>query len=82
MGQPIKGGERRTFIGIAEGTDEDPAKLTDALRSAAQEAIDAGLIRRAEGDEEAQTQWFEVTSIEVELANQHPKTFKVGVTVS
>ncbi len=70
MGRPIKGGEERTFIGVAVGDDSDPAKLTDALRSAAAEAIAAGLVSAD------QSVWFRITSIEVELANQHPRTSK------
>ena len=74
MGRPTKGDKQVTFIGIAEGDDSDPAKLTDALRSAAAEAIAAGLVS---ADKSA---WFRITSVEVELANQHPKTFRVEVT--
>ena len=74
MGDPGQGGERRTFFGVSNGTDEDPAKLSEALSSAAAAAIDAGLV----GSD--RTAWFDVTSIEVELANQHPKTLRVGVT--
>jgi hypothetical protein len=73
MGEPGQGGELRTFFGISEGTHDDPAKLSEALRSAAAEAIRQGLVG---GDK---TAWFDITSLEVELANQHPKTFRVGV---
>ena len=74
MGEPGQGGERRTFFGVSTGTNEDPAKLSEALSSAAAAAIEAGLVGNGK------TAWFDVVSLEVELANQHPKTFKVGVT--
>jgi hypothetical protein len=74
MGEPGEGGERRTFFGVSTGTVKDPAKLSEALSSAAAAAIKAGLVS---SDKSA---WFDVTSFEVELANQHPKTFRVGVT--
>lgn len=75
MGEPGPGGEGRTFFGVSTGTERDPAKLSEALSSAAAAAIEAGLV----GGEK--TAWFDVTSIEVELANQHPKTLRVGVTM-
>ena len=74
MGEPGQGGERRTFFGVSHGSDEDPAKLSEALRSAAAAAIDAGIVASDK------TAWFDITSVEVELANQHPKTLRVGVT--
>lgn len=74
MGDPGQGGELRTFFGVSEGTHDNPAKLSEALSSAAAAAIEAGLVG---GGKSA---WFTITSLEVELANQHPKTFKVGVT--
>jgi hypothetical protein len=74
MGDPGQGGERRTFFGVSHGTEEDPAKLSEALSSAAAAAIDAGLVA---SDRAA---WFDVTSVEVELANQHARTLRVGVT--
>jgi hypothetical protein len=74
MGDPGQGGELQTFFGISEGTRGNPAKLSEALSSAAAAAIDAGLVSK---DRSA---WFTITSLEVELANQHPKTFRVGVT--
>lgn len=75
MGEPGQGGELRTFFGISTGTSANPAKLSEALSSAAEQAIDAGFV----GGEK--TAWFDITSLEVELANQHPKTFRVGVTL-
>jgi hypothetical protein len=73
MGKPGKGGERRTFFGVSTGTEEDPAKLSEALSSAAEAAIEAGLVSKE------RSAWFDVVSVEVELANQHPRTMVVGV---
>ena len=74
MGDPGQGSELVTFFGISEGEDGNPAKLSEALSSAAAEAIRAGLVGGGK------TAWFDITTLEVELANQHPKTFRVGVT--
>jgi len=70
-------GQARSFVGIA--TSErggDPPTLNEALESAAGAAIEAGLIEAGSG----QTAWFEISSIAVELGNQHPRTFSVVVT--
>lgn len=76
----VKPGEeepRRTFVGIATHSEEGEAPtLNEALESAAEKAIHAGLI----APNSNQTVWFDITFIEVELGNQHPRTFKVGVT--
>lgn len=74
MGEPGQGSELVTFFGISDGVDGNPAKLSEALSSAAAEAIRAGLVGGGK------TAWFDITTLEVELANQHPKTFRVGVT--
>lgn len=74
MGEPGQGSQIVTFFGISEGVEGNPAKLSEALSSAAGEAIRAGLV----GD--GKTAWFDITTLEVELSNQHPKTFRVGVT--
>jgi hypothetical protein len=74
MGKVAPGSERRTFVGRSDGTRDDPAKLSEALQSAADQIVEAQLVS---GD---QTMWFDVTSLEVEIANQHVKTFKAGVT--
>lgn len=74
MGDPGQGGEVTTFFGVSMGEEDNPAKLSEALSSAAAEAIRAGLVGNGK------TAWFDITTLEVELANQHPKTFRVGVT--
>ena len=74
MGEPGQGGEVATFFGVSHGEEGNPAKLSEALGSAAAEAIRAGLVGGGK------TAWFDITTLEVELANQHPKTFRVGVT--
>jgi hypothetical protein len=74
MGEPGQGGQLVTFFGTSEGRDGNPAKLSEALSSAAGEAIKAGLVGGGK------TAWFDITTLEVELANQHPKTLRVGVT--
>jgi hypothetical protein len=77
MGHVLPGEEepRPTFVGIA-GSEEggEPPTLNQALESAAGRAIDAGLIGPG------RTAWFDISFIEVELGNQHPRTFKAGVT--
>lgn len=77
MGHVLPGEEepRLTFVGVA-GSEEggDAPTLNQALESAAERAIAAGLI----GD--GRTAWFDLTFVEVELGNQHPRTFKAGVT--
>lgn len=77
MGKVLPGERepRPTFVGIAEGEGSDPPTLNEALESAAGKAIEAELISGTT------TAWFDISFIEVELGNQHPKTFKVGVTL-
>ena len=78
MGEPARGAEKRTFVGVSEAIQGgEPAKLSEAFASAAEQAIEAGVI--GVGPDGA-TAWFEVTRLEVELGNQHPKTVKVTVT--
>ena len=74
MGELQLGRERRTFVGISEGSVSDPARLDEALSSAAAKIVGERIVS---GED---TLWFNVTSIEVEIANQHVKTCKVGVT--
>ena len=74
MGRPSEGGEQRTFVGISEGTDEDPATLDEALLSAAAKIVGEGVVTSGE------PRWFTVTSLEVEIGNQHVKTFKASVS--
>lgn len=76
MGEQSEGGEKRTFFGVSKAVGDNPAELTEAFASAAGQAIAAGVI--GEGPE-GRTAWFEVTRLEVELGNQHPKTVKVTV---
>ena len=72
-----------TIVGTSEAVDTreeseegtlDVAKLSEAFASAAQQAIDDDLVGPGK------TAWFELSFIEVELANQHPRTVKVGLT--
>lgn len=74
MGEPQPGREQRTFVGESAGFVESPATLDEALRSAAEKIVDEDLVS---GDD---TLWFNVVGIEVEIANQHVKTFRVTVT--
>jgi hypothetical protein len=66
-----------TFFGESEAFGGEPAKISEAFASAAGKAIEAGLI---EEGEHGKTAWFQVTLLEVELGNQHPKTVRIGVT--
>ncbi len=73
----VRPGERKprlTFVGIAESVGEEPPTLNEALESAALKAIAAGVISKGK------KAWFDISFVEVELGNQHPRTFKVGVT--
>ncbi len=72
-----------TFVGVSEAVDSrdeegngalDVAKLSEAFASAAQQAIDKHLVGPGK------SAWFRIDFIEVELANQHPKTVRIGVT--
>ena len=76
MGEPGTGHEKRTFVGVSEAAEGESAKLSEAFASAAGQAIAAGIIDEGQG---GRTAWFEVTKLEVELGNQHPKTVKVTV---
>ena len=82
MGQVGTGVTVQTFVGISKavGNEEenpetlDVAKLNEALQSAAAQAIAAGLVAKDK------TAWVRISFLDVELANQHPKTVRVGVT--
>lgn len=74
MGKPSEGEEQRTFVGVSEGTEGDPATLDEALLSAAEKIVREGLVQSE------RPQWFTVTGLEVEISNQHVKTFKVSIT--
>ncbi len=77
MGEPTKGSERRTFVGESLGNENDPASLNDALKSAAAEAVEKGAVSREGGPV-----WYDIAGMQVEIANQHIKTFRVIVTPS
>lgn len=78
MGEQGTGREKRTFVGVSHAIQGgEPAKLSEAFASAAEQAIAAGVIGEGPG---GKTAWFEVTKLEVELGNQHPKTVSVTVT--
>jgi hypothetical protein len=82
MGRVARGETVTSFVGVSEAVDTrdenegmlDVAKLNEALQSAAEQAIEAGLVGPG------QTAWVRITFIDVELANQHPRTVRVGVT--
>jgi hypothetical protein len=80
MGEPARGAEKRTFVGVSVSSGSDPAKLSEAFASAAEQAIEAGLIGGTDDEGNPITRWFEVTKLEVELGNQHPRTVKATVT--
>jgi hypothetical protein len=69
----------QTFFGESEAFEGNPAKLSEAFESAAGKLIEAKLIGPDAPDPTA-TVWLQVTTLEVELGNQHPKTVRVGVT--
>ena len=75
MGEPGQGRERRTFFGVSNEHERESGK---AQRGAEQCGCSKRSRQTSSGPEK--TAWFDITSMEVELANQHPKTFKVGVT--
>ena len=77
MGEPTKGSERRTFVGESRGDETDPASLNDALKSAATEAVERGAVSREGGPV-----WYDIAGMQVEIANQHIRTFRVIVTPS
>jgi hypothetical protein len=72
---------RPTFVGVAKVRDGEAPTLNEALESAALKAMSHRLENEDEnlisGD---RTAWFDISFVKVELGNQHPKTFKVGVT--
>ena len=81
MGGVRPGGEKRTFVGESEADSEGPATLDAALRSAADKAVDTGFVRQHDdGDPESGPRWFDLTGLEVAIANQHIKTMRVIVT--
>ena len=78
MGRPVTGGQVKTYIGISEADGGVGAKLSEAFESAAGELIKDNLIGPDAPNPDA-TVWLQVTMLQVELGNQHPRTVKVGV---
>ena len=76
MGTVGPGEQRTIFVGEARASSEDhegAPTLNEALESAAGQAIEAGIIGPG------RTAMFDVLFIEVELGNQHPRTYRIGV---
>jgi hypothetical protein len=67
------------FVGESEAFEGEPAKLSEAFASAAEQAIEAGIIGGEDEHGNPRTAWFQITNLEVELGNQHPKTVRVTV---
>ena len=73
----FEGGERRSFVGISSGgTPDDPASLHAALADAAEHAVRAGAVTK-----DAPV-WYEISRLQVEMANQHVRTFSATITPS
>ena len=76
MGIPGEGSERRTFVGVSNGTHGDPAKIDEALESLAEQIVSRSqFVTETTGPTR-----FDVTFIEVEVENQNIRTLKIGVT--
>lgn len=72
---------RPTFVGVAKAIGEEPPTLNEALESAALKAM--AYHEEFGGDpliDAHRTAWFDISFVRVELGNQHPRTFSVGVT--
>ena len=81
MGGALPGSEKRTFVGESAADHDGPATLDHALFSAAEKAVNVKFVRPGvEDDPESGPRWFDVTGIQVEIANQHIKTMRVTVT--
>ena len=82
MGTVQPGGNTRpTFVGVAKAESEEPPTLNEALESAALKAM--AYHEEFGGDpliSADRTAWFDISFVKVELGNQHPRTFNVGVT--
>lgn len=74
MAEPRAEGERRAFVGMSRGAEGDPASLNDALSNAAAAAVEGGAVTK---DRPA---WYDIAGMQVEIANQHIRTFRVIVT--
>ncbi len=71
-------GERRSFVGVSEGgTPDDPASLHVALLDAAKKAVVAKAVTGDGGPV-----WYEISRLQVQIANQHIRTFRATVTPS
>jgi len=74
MGKPAEGRRGAIFFGRSEGDEKNPATLDEALMSAAEQAVDSEVVNRE------QSVWFDIVSLEVEIGNQHVKTYVAGLT--
>jgi hypothetical protein len=78
MSMQSDSGQRTAFVGVSEGgTPDDPASLNAALVDAAEKAVKAGAVSKDNGPV-----WYEISRLQVEIANQHIRTFKATVTPS
>lgn len=67
------GGERRAFVGVSRGRPDDDATLEAAIADAARHTVENGAVTR-----EAPV-WYDLT-LQVEIGNQHVKTFRATLT--
>jgi hypothetical protein len=74
MGKPALGHREKVYFGRSEGDSSDPATLDEALRSVAEQIVEHRVVTPDN------PVWFEITSLKVEIANQHVKTYVVGAT--
>jgi hypothetical protein len=76
MGRPVlPGRDFRAFVGESvEGTQDEPALLRQALESAAAAAVASGDVTPD------RTVVYDVIHMEVEIANQHVRTYRVIIT--
>ncbi len=74
MGKPVSGRQGIIFFGESVGDSDDPATLDEALMSAAEQAVESGTVDRE------RSVWFDIVQLEVEIGNQHVKTYKVGIS--
>ena len=74
MGEPGNAEERRSFVGISTGMHGNSATLDEALASAAEKIVNSELVTPEK------TVWFDLSGLEVEIGNQHVKTYKATLT--
>jgi flavin-binding protein dodecin len=74
MGKPVQAGEGTIYFGKSDGASGDSATLDEALASAAAKVVGDRLVTPD------QTVWFDIVSMQVEIANQHVRTYRVGIT--